>query len=341
MYKREDIILFNMANIGKKSLEKLPKKDLLEKVKKAEKEEKDLEKELKLIKRHSVEVITIFEEAYPKLLKEIYDPPIVLYVKGSALNGEELAIAVVGSRFASLYGVRTAEKFGYELASRGAVVISGLARGVDTAAHKGAIKAHGKTIAVLGNGLSTIYPPENKKFAGEIIDKGGSLVSEFPMDASPIPQNFPRRNRVISGLSLAVVVVEAAKNSGALITADFALEQGRDVFAVPGSVDSATSFGTNELIKQGAKLAQTAEDVLQELDLKLNDSKAGAKKHKITPNLSEEEMSVYKNLSQEPRYVDDIIQDTKLSVGKAMELLLALQLKKLVKELPGKNFIKT
>lgn len=335
MYKKEELILLNLANIGKKTLEKLS----MEKINSIKKErEKDLEVELKLIKKHNVEIVTIFDENYPKLLKEIYSPPIVLYVMGKILKEDEFAIAIVGSRFASVYGITTAERLGYELASKGVVVVSGLARGIDTAGHKGALKAHGRTIAVLGNGLSTVYPPENKKFAKEIIDEGGAIVSEFPMKMPPLNRNFPVRNRIISGLSLAVVVVEAAKNSGALITADFALEQNREVFAVPGKVDSATSFGTNELIKDGAKLVQRADDILEELGLEIEKSRPGDKN--LKPNLTPEESIIYENLSKEPKYLDDVAQDAKVSVGKTIEILLKLQLRKLVRELPGKNFIK-
>lgn len=336
---KEELILLNMSNVGKKALEKLPKEDLSKKIS-AAKKENDLDAELNLVKKNNVEVITVFDKSYPKLLKEIYSPPLVLYVKGAMLKKEEIAIAVVGSRYASVYGITTAERLGYELASRGVVVVSGLAKGIDSAAHRGALKAHGKTVAVLGNGLKTVYPPENKKLAEEIVEKGGAVVSEFPMDTLPISRNFPRRNRIISGLSLGVIVVEAARNSGALITADFALEQNREVFAVPGKIDSATSFGANELIKQGAKLVQTADDVIEELGLELKDSKIKDDKNILRPNLSAEEKVIYNNLSKQPRYVDEIVEDAKFSVNKTMEVLLKLQLKKLVRELPGKNFVK-
>ncbi len=339
MQTRENLILLNMAGVGKKKLEKSSRDELRARQEDA-KNQKELKTELDLIKKYNVEVITLFDKSYPKMLKEIYDPPLVLYVKGTILKDDELAAAIVGSRFASVYGAATAERLGYELASKGVVVTSGLARGIDSAAHKGAVKAHGRTIAVLGNGLKEIYPPENRKLAGEIIETGGAVISEFPMRTEPLGRNFPRRNRIISGLSLAVIVVEAAKNSGALITADFALEQNREVFAVPGKVDSPTSFGTNELIKQGAKLIQTAQDVMSELGLELKSFKARENKPAPRPNLSSEELVIYKNLSSEPRYLDEIVQDARLSINRTMELLLKLQLKKLVRELPGKNFVK-
>jgi len=289
--------------------------------------------------KETIETIKIGDKNYPKILKQIHSPPKELYVKGRILEDDEFAIAVVGSRIASVYGLTTAEKLGYELASRGLVVVSGLARGIDSAAHKGALKAHGKTIAVLGSGLDIIYPPENKKLAEEIVEKNGALVSEFPMRTPPTPKNFPQRNRIISGLSLAVVVVEAAKNSGALITADFALEQNREVFAVPGKVDSATSFGTNQLIKEGAKLVQTAEDIMDELELKLKVSSKGAAEA-LKPNISQDEKAVYESLSGDPKYLDDVVEEVKLPLNKTQELLLRLQIRKLVRELPGKHFIR-
>jgi DNA processing protein len=343
---REDLILLNLAGIGKKKLEKFSKGELSERLKGLKRQsEKALEAELKLARRHNVEIVTIIDRAYPRVLKEIYDPPLVLYVKGKILKEGELAIALVGSRLASIYGLSTAERLGYELASKGVVIVSGLARGIDSAAHKGAIEAYGRTIAVLGNGLGTVYPPENKRFADEIVEKEGAVISEFPMGTEPLARNFPQRNRIISGLSLAVVVVEAAKKSGALITADFALEQGKEVFAVPGKVDSTTSFGTNELIKQGARLVQTAEDVVEELGLRFKEAKTkgkGAKDKKaaLKPVLSPEEEVIYKNLSKEPRYLDDVVETAKFPLSKTAQLLLKLQLKKLVKELPGKNFVK-
>lgn len=339
MIKQEDLILLNMAGIGKKALEKFSRGELQNKIAALEKEH-DLGAGLKLMKKHGMNVTTIFDANYPKLLKEIHSPPIVLYSNGRPLKEGELAAAVVGSRIASMYGLTTAERLGYELASRGLAVVSGLARGIDSAAHKGALKAHGRTIAVLGSGLDIIYPPENKKLAEEIAEKDGTLVSEFPPGTPPAPKNFPQRNRIISGLSLGVVVVEAAKDSGALITADFALEQGREVFAVPGKVDSATSFGANKLIKEGAKLIQSAEDVIDELKLELKESKKEAVEDLLKPRLSFEEQIVYNNLSTEPKYIDDVMGSAKLPLNKITELLFRLQLRKLVKELPGKNFIR-
>ncbi len=226
----------------------------------------DLDNELKLVKRHNLRIITRDDADYPENLKDIIDPPIVLYVKGKLKPQDKNSVAIVGSRLASFYGLSCAEKFSGELTDHGFTVVSGMARGIDTASHRGALKQRGRTIAVIGSGFNQIYPPENKELSEEISGHG-AVISEFPVDTLPLPQNFPRRNRVISGLSLGVLVVEAAGNSGALITADFALEQGREVFALPGKVDSFTSSGTNGLIKQGAKLVSCVDDIIEEFNL--------------------------------------------------------------------------
>jgi DNA processing protein len=224
----------------------------------------DIDKETSLIKKAGISILTLFDDDYPANLKNIYDPPMVLYIKGKLKKKDEFSVAIVGSRKCTYYGINMAEKIAGCLSDHGLTIVSGLARGIDTAAHIGALKTRGRTIAVLGNGLSTIYPPENSLLAERISDNG-ALISEFPMQALPHKNNFPRRNRIISGLSKGVVVVEAAQKSGALITADFALEQGRDVFAVPGMAERLSSAGTNALIKQGAKLVDSAEDILEEL----------------------------------------------------------------------------
>jgi DNA processing protein len=245
---------------------------------------------------------------------------------------------VVGSRLASFYGLQTAERFGFELASRGITVVSGLAKGIDSSAHKGALKAKGRTLAILGSGLADIYPEENIELAEKIFESG-AVISEFPMRTIPDRGNFPKRNRIISGLSLGVVCVEAAEKSGALITCDCALEQGREVFAVPGKVDSMTSKGTNKLIKQGAKLAQGVEDILEELDLSSRvDCKdpAGA----AGKVLDKEESLVYTLLSSDPMHIDDICIESGVPLGRVSKILLSLELRKFTKQLPGKNFVK-
>src|SRR5262245_4202207 len=222
------------------------------------------EAELRNCLQKGIEVLTLADPAYPKLLREIFDPPVVLYCKGEIDCLSLSCISIVGSRRATPYGVNVAEKLARDLASRGLAVCSGLARGIDTAAHRGALDAKGKTVAVLGSGLNHIYPRENKKLALQ-VEANGCLVSEFPMGTSPSPQNFPIRNRIISGLSLGTCLVEAAEFSGSLITGRLALEQNREVFAVPGNITSKTSFGPNLWIKQGAKLVQDWQDIVEEL----------------------------------------------------------------------------
>ncbi|MDD5668634.1 MAG: DNA-processing protein DprA, partial [Candidatus Omnitrophica bacterium] len=223
-----------------------------------------LDAELEHAARLKLEIVTFVDDRYPESLKQIYDPPLVLYVKGILDNDDGLRIAIVGSRRASLYGLTNAEKLSGDLAEYGVAVVSGLARGIDTYAHRGAVKRGGRTIAVMGSGFDHLYPEENRELAEEITRCCGAVITEFPIDTLPLRQNFPLRNRIISGLSQGVLVVEAAQNSGALITADCALEQDRDVFALPGKIDSQTSSGTNGLIQQGAKLVCSAQDILQE-----------------------------------------------------------------------------
>ncbi|MDP2980440.1 MAG: DNA-processing protein DprA [Candidatus Omnitrophota bacterium] len=297
----------------------------------------DLNKELDLIKKHGVKVITFLDRDYPENLKNIYDPPVVLYVKGKILPEDKLAIAIVGSRLASFYGLQTAERLGFELASRGVTIVSGLARGVDSSGHKGALKAKGRTLAILGSGLANIYPEEHKDLA-EKISESGAVISEFPMATIPDKGNFPKRNRIISGLSLGVVCVEAAEKSGALITCDCALEQGREVFAVPGKVDSMTSKGTNKLIKQGAKLAQGVEDILEELNIETFFHSANGEGN--APILDKNESLVYTLLSSDPKYIDDICLESGIALNRIAKILLDLEIKKFVKQLPGKNFVR-
>lgn len=298
-----------------------------------------------------IRTILISDAEYPEILKKIHSPPKMLYINGSFKEQDENAVAIVGSRRASRYGLEMGEKLGYELALRGVTIVSGMARGIDSAAHRGALKAKGRTIAVMGSGHDHIYPPENKDLYEEIA-KAGALVSEFENDMEPLAQNFPIRNRIISGLSLGVVVVEAAKNSGALITADFAAEQGREIFAIPGKISSPTSTGTHDLIKDGAKLVQTCDDILEELKLHEIEPMAGADKdlrdNKINKkttayiynSLTDDERKVYKTLSDEPIYIDEIIKEAKVELGKIAKVLLSLEFKRLAKELPGKQFVR-
>jgi len=313
----------------------------------------DLRRELNLIERNRVGIITIFDENYPKNLKEIFDPPILLYVKGELLPVDFAAIAIVGSRRTSYYGQEITQRISYDLAQKGVTIVSGMARGVDTAAHRGAIKGKGRTIAVWGSGLDVVYPPENARLADEIATCG-ALISEFPMQTPPYKENFPRRNRIISGLSLGVLVVEAAQRSGALITAGFALEQGREVFAVPGRAGSFTSKGTHNLIKEGAKLVEGPEDILEELgpalkrysqdidiEPKLERSlePVSDEKH-ILPRLNEEEQKIYDSLTEEPIHIDEVVGKTNFPPSLVLSTLTRLEIRKLAKEFPGKMFVR-
>jgi len=302
--------------------------------------QKNIDKEFEAAKKLDIRIISQDDADYPLNLKNIFDPPIVLYVKGKLREEDNLSIAIVGSRHASYYGLSSAERFAQGLSAWGFTIVSGMARGIDTYAHKGALKQGGRTIAVMGSGFKHIYPEENKKLAEEIVNNG-AVISEFPLDAQPLRQNFPRRNRVISGLSLGTLVVEAAKNSGALITADFALEQGREVFALPGKVDSGTSFGPNELIKQGAKLVSCADDIIEEFNFKAQ----GCVQKKSAPEafssgLANQEAILYEAIASGPLDLDEIIEKTHLDITSISSMLLALEMKKLIRQLPGKQFIR-
>lgn len=217
------------------------------------------------MKEKNIQILTIKDEDYPYLLKQIYDPPSVIYIMGNKKILSQNGIAIVGSRNCSLYGQKIAKYLSYQLAKKGIHIISGLARGIDTFSHIGTLQARGKTIAVLGSGLDVIYPPENEKLAEKIVESGGCLVSEYIVGTKPLGEHFPARNRIISGLASGVVVVEASEKSGSLITVDFALEQGKNVYAVPGNINSPNSLGTNSLIKQGAKIVTSIEDILEDL----------------------------------------------------------------------------
>lgn len=301
--------------------------------------EQDLDKELKSAQKLDLEIVTFEDPGYPENLRNIPGAPIVLYVKGKITKEDNLAIGIVGSREASFYGLSNAVKFSAGLAIEGFTVVSGLARGIDTAAHRGALKAGGRTIAVLGSGFKNIYPPENAGLSEEIA-QNGAVVSEFPLDEKPCRENFPRRNRIISGLSLGLLVAEAAKNSGALITADFALEQGREVFAFPGRIDSSNSFGANELIKQGAKLVSGVQDILEEFNL-VSES-AVKKQEPASPVLSNEnENRIYELITRQAIPLDELIEKAGLDISRVSGILLSLQVRRLIRQLPGKQFVRS
>lgn len=302
-----------------------------------------LEDELEKISKERVSVLTLEDKDYPELLKNIYDPPPVLYIKGKGFKKEEKMIGIVGTRRASRYGKEVAKKLAFELSQLGMTIVSGMAIGIDTCAHQGSIEAKGKTIAVLGCGVDVVYPPQNRGLAKE-IESCGALLSEFSLGTETEKGSFPRRNRIISGLSLGVIVVEGHYDSGAMITAKLALEQGREVFAVPGQIELEQSKGPHWLIKQGAKLVESVEDVLEELNIK--DPRPTT--HDLRPeqkrdysNLSAEEQKIVSVLSLEPKHIDRIAADSKLPISQVSSLLMMLEVKKIICQLPGKNFTLT
>ncbi|MFH1542887.1 MAG: DNA-processing protein DprA [bacterium] len=291
--------------------------------------------EYDLVRESDVQTSTLDDESYPELLKNIYDPPPVLYVKGQLPTQKTLAI--VGTRRATRYGLEMAKKLAYELASCGITVVSGLAAGIDTEAHKGALEAKGKTIAVFGCGVDTVYPASNRSLAKE-IESSGALVSEFPLGVGTEKGNFPRRNRIISGLSLGTIVIEGHYKSGAMITAKQALDQGREVFAVPGQAGMEQSMGPHWLIKQGAKLVESVDDVLEELNIEYRAQNAERETHDFS-GLSSVEQEIVKTLSREPKHIDNISLDSRLAIPQVSSLLLMLEMKKIVRQVPGKMFL--
>ncbi len=294
------------------------------------------QKELDFCQRNGISVITIQDSNYPALLKQTFDPPLVLFVKGT-LPADGIPFAIVGTRNPSVYGLKMAEKFAAELSYYGFVIISGMARGIDTAAHRGALKAGGKTVAVTGCGFKHCYPRENKKLA-EKISMCGAVITEFNSEIPPQPQNFPRRNRIISGLSRGVLVVEAGQKSGALITAHLAADQGREVFALPGRVDMLSSKGTNQLLKEGASLVENVEEIISGLNLEI---KKYAKTEKMPSTaLTGEEEIVFKSIKASGRQtIDELLANVGMEQTKLFQTLLSLTIKNLIIELPGKTYI--
>ena len=302
----------------------------------------------------NAEIISFEDERYPARLKEIYDPPLLLYVRGNAALLADPSLGVVGTRHPTPYGMGMAERLSSDLASRGLVIVSGMARGVDTHAHRGALNGKGKTIAVWGTGIDVPYPRDNRRVAEAIVAAGGTLISEFPIGTFAAPQNFPIRNRIISGLSLGVLVVEAGEYSGTRITARCALEQGRDIFAVPGNVTNRNSWGPNTLIKQGAKLTATWEDVWEELaaDLKVQ-LEANWRVESLKPTeaslfadsqLSPHEKRIYALLKpDEATQLDGIIEklEGQISSSEIFSALFELELAGKIKQLPGKNYVRS
>jgi len=300
----------------------------------------DIEKEISKIEKQKVSIVTFSDDNYPSNLKSIFDPPIVLYVKGKLLPEDRIAIAMVGTRRPTTYGKMVAEMLSKELGKKEITVVSGLARGIDTCAHKGSLSCGGRTVAVLGCGIDICYPPENRALFDEIGERG-AVVSEFSMGTRPEKTNFPVRNRVISGLSLGVVIVEAGSRSGALITAECALEQGREVFAVPGNIFNLETKGTHSLIKQGAKLVEKCDDIIEEIScLREVVPASPAIMSAAEVKLSQEEEKVYNLLSFEPIHIDFISKESGLPINRISTVLMNLEMKGRIKEVAGKMFLR-
>ena len=303
----------------------------------------DLKGELKRINEFGCRILIQTDEEYPPLLRQIYDPPLVLYVKGALLSKDKNSVAMVGSRLTTHYGIEIARKFAYQLAYLGVTVVSGGARGIDSAAHQGALSAKGRTVAILGTGINLVWPPENRELY-ERIAENGALVTQFPFNSPGTKQSFPIRNRLVAGMTLGTVVVEANLTSGALITANFANEYGRQVFAVPGRIDSPRSKGCHDLIKKGAKLCEGAEDILSEFEYLFPQSNKPASPAETGQlpalELSENEQRVYDTLGEDQISIDEVIRQSGLPASAASVALLSLEMKRIIRQLPGKVFAK-
>ncbi|CAN5387661.1 DNA-processing protein DprA [soil metagenome] len=308
--------------------------------------------ELERVKEIGGDVLILDDGSYPALLREIDDPPPVLYVKGDwQACFDQPCIGVIGSRLCSTYGENASEMLSRDLASRGLTIVSGLARGIDTAGHRGAIRGQGRTVAVMGTGIDSVYPKQNNRLVREILASGGCLVSQFPLDTPPIPENFPYRNRIISGLSLGVLIVEASERSGSLITARLAMEQNREVMAVPGNITSGNSFGTNYLIKSGAKLVQQWQDVVAELPSEIAAAILPPKIDRSAPDVTERQPELIPAdmttnerivwnllMPDESTHIDILLGSSGLSFGDLNTALVSLDLRDLIRVLPGKHY---
>jgi len=311
----------------------------------------DVSAELAIAERCGVWIANLTDDRYPPVLKRIYDPPPVLYVKGTLSPADSLAVAIVGSRRCSLYGKEQSSRLAHLLASAGFTIVSGMARGIDTAAHHGVLAANGRTIAVQGCGLANVFPPENRKLF-ERIAECGACISELPLRYEPLPENFPPRNRIIAGLSLGTIIIEAGLNSGALITARAALDSNREVMAVPGKIDSPLSKGAHQLIKEGARLVESVEDVMETLGYYTEQLKEHATKSVVQAaeqveaplfdvtqlRLSDSERLLYDCLDKEPMHIEDLIVEVDLTAGDVNAALVSMQLKGLARQLPGGFF---
>jgi len=298
---------------------------------------RELEEGLAALKKHQIRLLSFWDEDYPEALRPIHDPPALLYVRGQLPAGE--CFAIVGSRGATPVGLGLAEEIAEELASRGLTIVSGLARGIDSAAHRGALKAAGATLAVLGCGVDRVYPPENARLYQQILENN-AIISEFPPGTRPMAGHFPGRNRIISGLSRGVLIVEAADQSGSLITGDFALEQGRELFAVPGMVRATTSSGTNRLIKQGAQVVTEASDILESLWPQLPSAAQKKESANLVAQLDDKTLKVYQLIDFQPKHADELGRVCGLTPMEVSAILLDLELRGGVQPLPGGHYIR-
>ena len=299
----------------------------------------NLAHELRRIAEEGLTLLTAEDALYPKLLKQIYDPPLILYVKGQLTEKDHNGIAIVGSRHATQYGLNQAKKLGFQMAYAGYSVVSGLARGIDTAAHEGALASKGRTIAVIGSGFGKLYPPENKALAEKIASQG-AVISEYPVDYPPDKQTFPMRNRIVSGWSCGIIVVEAPTRSGSLITAQQAADQGRTVYAVPGNVDRPTSHGCNRLIQQGAKLTQEGSDVLDDLNALFPTQPLAPQTQMVMPliELTPDEEKVFAAIGTSEAHINEIMAESGLPAPLVSSTLMRLEMKRVIKQLPGKFY---
>jgi len=295
--------------------------------------------QLARLDKHHARLITFWDEDFPSALKTIDDAPVILFVNGELQASDKFSIAIVGTRQPTTYGTMVTERLAADLVSRGLTIVSGLARGVDTIAHRAALKAGGRTIAVLGSGLDVIYPPENRRLVEELSDHG-AVISEYFFGAKPDATNFPRRNRIISGLSLGTVVVEAGEKSGALITASMSLEQGREVFAVPGNIFSPKSAGAHRLIQEGARLVHSVDDILSELTAQLDLFGKSNRRSAPLATLTDTEQRLFDLLTHEPLHIDALARQANLTSAQVLSTLLQLEFKNGVKQLPGKMFVR-
>jgi len=283
-------------------------------------------------------IVTTDDPAYPKRLRETPDPPLFLYIKGALTPGDDQAVAIVGTRKPTQYGRTVTRRLSAELSSSGFTVVSGMARGIDTEAHRGALSAGGRSLAVLGCGIDVVYPPENRELM-EQLSRSGAVVTENPFGTQPESGYFPARNRIISGLSLGTVIIEASEDSGSLITAQYALDQGRKLFAVPGNIGSSVSRGTNSLIKQGAALVEDAKDILTGLGASGSGKQRAAEARPLPP-LTRDEATVLQCLTGEPKHIDSLMKESRITAGGIGGVLINLELKGLAIQLPGKYFVR-